>query len=228
MTHDVRCIALRQLETALRLHFEGGDYYSIITLAGASEEIFGGLVLEKFMNNVDSALTDFLSDRGQSSPEFSSAVKTYAALRKKLVNITSQFPQCPEESWTTNDSKLRSNFSKIYKNLAIAMKKMADIADSSDGLPNECKRVISGIKPAIIEQQLSTLSGQEEEPTEFDVRRRANWTRNILKHWRPGQPKVVEFDAQSEAKDMLNRAIENYCSLTGELTPAMQTFWCMS
>ncbi len=43
MPHDVQCIALRQLETALHLYFEGEDYYSVITLAGASEELLGKL-----------------------------------------------------------------------------------------------------------------------------------------------------------------------------------------
>ena len=38
------CIALVQLETALRLFAEGQDFYSVITLAGAADEIFGKLV----------------------------------------------------------------------------------------------------------------------------------------------------------------------------------------
>ncbi len=44
IAHDVQCMALRQLETALRLYFEREDYYSVITLAGASEDIFGKLL----------------------------------------------------------------------------------------------------------------------------------------------------------------------------------------
>ena len=39
-----RDIALAQLETSLRLYFEGGDLFSVITLAGAAEEILGQLV----------------------------------------------------------------------------------------------------------------------------------------------------------------------------------------
>ena len=39
MAHDLDRVALRQLETALCLYFEQQDYYSVITLAGASEEI---------------------------------------------------------------------------------------------------------------------------------------------------------------------------------------------
>jgi hypothetical protein len=34
-------IAVSQLETALRLYFDGGDLFSVITLAGAAEEILG-------------------------------------------------------------------------------------------------------------------------------------------------------------------------------------------
>lgn len=34
-------MAKRQLETALNLYFEGADMYSVITLAGAADEIFG-------------------------------------------------------------------------------------------------------------------------------------------------------------------------------------------
>jgi hypothetical protein len=42
--HDRRAMALTQLETALRLYFEGSDYYSTITLSGAADEIFGQLL----------------------------------------------------------------------------------------------------------------------------------------------------------------------------------------
>lgn len=42
--HNRRCMALSQLETALRLNFEGQDYFSVITLAGAADEIFGQLL----------------------------------------------------------------------------------------------------------------------------------------------------------------------------------------
>ena len=37
-------LALSQLETALTLFFEGRDYASVITLAGAADEIFGQLL----------------------------------------------------------------------------------------------------------------------------------------------------------------------------------------
>jgi hypothetical protein len=37
-------LALTQLETALRLYFEGADFASVVTLAGAADEIFGKLL----------------------------------------------------------------------------------------------------------------------------------------------------------------------------------------
>ena len=49
--HDIQCAALRQLETALRLYFEGEDYYSVVTLAGASEEVLGKLLKDKNLKN---------------------------------------------------------------------------------------------------------------------------------------------------------------------------------
>lgn len=42
--HEKHAIALQQLETALRLFEEGQDFYSVITLAGAADEIFGKLL----------------------------------------------------------------------------------------------------------------------------------------------------------------------------------------
>ena len=62
MAHDVQRMALRQLETALRLYSEREDYYSVTTLAGASEEIFGNLLLEKFVEELKSALLGFPDD----------------------------------------------------------------------------------------------------------------------------------------------------------------------
>jgi hypothetical protein len=37
-------LALAQLETGLRLYFDGSDYASVVTLAGAADEIFGQLL----------------------------------------------------------------------------------------------------------------------------------------------------------------------------------------
>ena len=127
--HDIGTIALCQLETALRLYFEGKDYYSVITLAGASEEIFGKLA------------------------------KTYAIL---------------------NETAL-------------------------DSLAN-----------AVLEI--------DKTQTRKCVVRRANYMRNRLKHWTEDETTVVECDAPEEAKDMLNRAIDNYYALTRDISPAMRRF----
>ena len=40
------CAAFRQLETALCLYRKGNDYYSVVTLAAASDELFGKQVPE--------------------------------------------------------------------------------------------------------------------------------------------------------------------------------------
>ena len=130
--HDVQRVALRQLQTALRLYFEKEDYYSVITLAGASEEIFGKL----------------LSDGGRKNA-LDSLKKTVPALHRKLYG--------------------------------------QDLKD-------------------------------------HEVSDRANKARNDLKHWSPGKAQVVELDAREEARDILQRAIDNYYKLTQTLTAAMQQF----
>ena len=133
MAHDPQYVAVRQLETALRLYFEQEDYYSVITLAGASEEMLGKLLKE---NGIENSLD---------------------SLKKASLAITKQ------------------------------------------------------------------LFG--EAPTEKEVVARANDARNRLKHGSPGKP--IEFDAKEEAKDMLDRAIDNYYELTSELTDTMQRFQTM-
>ncbi|MFL5481823.1 MAG: hypothetical protein ACJ8AK_06505 [Gemmatimonadaceae bacterium] len=49
--HDRMGMALVQLETALRLYFEGQDYYSVISLSGAADEIFGQLLTANGVKN---------------------------------------------------------------------------------------------------------------------------------------------------------------------------------
>lgn len=43
-SYDKECIDLTQLETALRLFDEGQDFFSVVTLAGAADELLGKLV----------------------------------------------------------------------------------------------------------------------------------------------------------------------------------------
>lgn len=135
ITHDVQCIALKQLETSLSLYFKGEDYYSVITLAGAAEEIFGKLVLVA---------------EGQNA--LSSDIST----------------------------------------------------------ANEISKILFG-------QELSKK----------EVIAIANMHRNSLKHWNPGSSKIIEFDVKEEAEAMLHRAIENYYTLTQDITPAMKRFYDM-
>lgn len=128
-----RDLALAQLETALQLYFENGDPGSIVTLAGAADEVFG-----KYL------------ERAGRENSHKSLIVAVAAIRARLFRE----PLEPEE-----------------------VKAIAD---------------------------------------------RANAARNSLKHI--GDTEIVQFDLETEAQDMLNRAIENYWSLEQKLTPAMERF----
>ena len=131
-TYDKRSIALEQIETALRLYREGNDFFSVITLAGAAEEIFGKI----------------LSSRGQSN---------------SLQELTTA---------------------------AVLLHKH--------------------------------LFGEETGAKEFADR--ANRARNALKHFEAGGFPTITLDLREEAKDMLNRAIDNYWMVEEILTPAMELF----
>ena len=133
--HDVHDVALRQLETALKLYIKGEDYYSVVTLAGAAEELFGQLL------------------------------------------------------------------------------KDSDGQNAMDSL----KQDVAAIHRALYNEDLS----------EKVIVKRANQERNALKHWGPGKPTAFESDTQQEAKDLLDRAVNNYYGLTGYLTPEMQRFQSM-
>jgi hypothetical protein len=60
-------MASHQLETALQLYFAGGELYSVITLAGAADEVFGQL----------------LRSQGK-EPRIEEIKKSVAAIYKKL------------------------------------------------------------------------------------------------------------------------------------------------
>ena len=125
-------LALRQLETALRLFFEGSDHASVVTLAGAADEIFGQL----------------LAATGREH-SLASLIAAVTAIQKKLF-------------------------------------------------------------------------GESLEPKQ--IADRANAARNSFKHWKPGDPEIVKFNLEAEARDMLNRAIDNYWTLEQKLSPAMERF----
>lgn len=130
-SHDCRDIASSQLETALRLYFEGQDYFSVITLAGNADEILGKILKAK---GVEDSLE--------------ATKKSVAAVYQYLFNEK------------------------------LSQKEIAD---------------------------------------------RANRAKNAIKHGIGATP-TVTFDAVEEAKDMLNRAIDNYWLLENELTSAMMKF----
>lgn len=132
--YDRREIALEQLETALRLWFERADYFSIITLAGAAEEIFGKSV----------------SAQGRES---------------SLDSLRSTMPAMHKFLW-------------------------------------------------------------DEEIDPKEVTRRANRVKNQSKHLDASEDPSVLVDAKGEARTMLYRAIDNYCSLSADRkTPAMVQFY---
>jgi hypothetical protein len=131
-THDRRTMAETQLETALALYFKGEDYFSVITLAGAADEIFGQVLI---------------SEGGQS--ELDLLKKNAASVHKWL------FGENCDVAWFAN---------------------------------------------------------------------RANMARNALKHWHPNQPIMIDFDAEQEAKDMLDRAITNLWRLGGNPSEAATRF----
>jgi hypothetical protein len=130
-THDCRCIALAQLETALRLYFERSDFFSVITLAGNADEILGKMLKTK----------------------------------------------------------------------------------SIEGSLDQLKKAVGAVHRHLFKEELP----------ESVVAERANRAKNAIKHGIGGAP-TATFDAEEEARDMLNRAIDNYWVLEQSLTPAMEKF----
>ena len=55
------------------------------------------------------------------------------------------------------------------------------------------------------------------------IAERANLAKNKLKHWDKDN-QIVKLDLTEEARDLLNRAIDNYWMLEEKLTPAMERF----
>ena len=243
--HEVRCMALRQLETACLL-YEQQDYYSVITLAGAAEEIFENLLMDKLLEELKPLLIGPSGDAiGQLPKKIQEDSSTLAKHIKELKAKTVQLPKAPEETW--DETKMLFEAQKVIKKLKKDRKRLEDICieklprsredrrrqrSSDERFLNNLGEVLrrhqsflDSFSASVLEvERLSPSPGEEKEPTESDVRRRANWVRNRLKHWFPGQPNVFEFDAAEEAKDMLDRAIANYYALTSELTDAMRRF----
>ena len=130
--HKKVATAHAQVETALHLYFAGRELYSVITIAGAADELLGQLL------------------RSRGSPSSLDSIKAAVCAIHQHLYGTSIDPN--------------------------------SIADG------------------------------------------ANAARNALKHWAPGSPPEDSFDVVEEARNMLNRAIDNYWSLEGKLTPKMERF----
>ena len=99
--HNHLSAAQWQLLQALRLYEEGEDYYSVITLAGAAEEIFGRLASKKGLKcalDTLKATLPLISERffqqelgagevsglGKQSEELVEARGGYAQLRRRI------------------------------------------------------------------------------------------------------------------------------------------------
>jgi len=101
---DSKHIALEQLETALQLYFERESYLSVITLAGAAEEILGRLARSRGIDNSLEALKKAAGAihqhlYGEQIESKSIAVRAnYARNKLKHVGVT-------EETLVTLDEK---------------------------------------------------------------------------------------------------------------------------
>ncbi len=76
-----------------------------------------------------------------------------------------------------------------------------------DGRESSLKSLV-----AAVTEIRTRLFGEQLEPQEVKhIADRANLAKNSLKHI--GETDLVKFDLETEARDMLNRAIDNYWSL---------------
>lgn len=243
MAHDIQCVALKQLETALRLYFEREDYYSVITLAGAAEEVFGSLLFEKLKDT----LCEYFEHEGNDSAMTSidSLVEVIKRYLKKLEDNNKLCEEILEklrddEEPTGLQTKLqhgRGEEKKFLRDMeGIVNEELLEVSSANsdekkEGLKNlleNLRNIFNSHKPTL---GSLTDAGVEignlldgETPSRRGVIGAANNVKNILKHGLLDETNIVEFDAPEEAKGMLDRAISNYFQLTSNLTPAMERF----
>ncbi|MBC3765223.1 hypothetical protein [Neptunicella marina] len=130
-------IALAQLESALMLYFETNDYFSVITLAGAAEEILG--------------------------------------------------KACRAQGIKSSLESLQDSYFLLNQ-----------IRNGED----------------VTKEKLNKW-----------VHDRVNYARNKIKHVNPINEPVVSIFAEHEAKDLLNRAIDNWWALGNPFTNLMLKFY---
>ena len=241
IAHDIQCMALRQLETALCLYFEREDYYSVITLAGAAEEVFGSFLLKilkdalrEYFEQEKSIIIVLTDDLQESINKLREKIKENEKLCREILEKLRN-----DEEPNNLPGKLlggRNQEKKLLKDLeGIVDEKLEGLRKSSresnDSLKmflQSLKKIFDSYKPTMDSLVDAAVKYGEISGGEALSRRgvvgTANEIRNILKHGLLDERRVVEFDAPEEATDMLNRAIDNYYDLTGNLTPAMQQF----
>ena len=245
MDHDLDCMALTQLETALRLYFKQEDYYSVITLAGASEEMFSERLRGQLKTAVRQCFRheDFylmITSDHNSKEIVDSLLETFVKNDELCVKILErlQNDEDPEEL----QGKLRGVHREEAKLLRCLngttdkqLKELEEVSGETNDRRKHCLRTLKGIfdsSKSYLDSIVDVASASEWTMFNGKVPRKgllraANWLKNMLKHGSFGDTKVVEFDAHEWAKDMLNRAIKNYYSLTHNLTPAMDRFQAM-
>jgi hypothetical protein len=86
-TYDKRSIALRQIETALWLLDNGQDLFSVITLAGAAEEICGQLLKEAGIDPSLSSLTQAATRIHEAIFSGTPDVKTFVTRANRARNV---------------------------------------------------------------------------------------------------------------------------------------------
>jgi hypothetical protein len=82
-------IAKRQLHSAIDLYFAGGDYLSVITLAGAAEEIFGNLLRRQSKIALLDHAVVFEAEQG--------GIRDFKTLAKQLNNVRNALKHANEE-----------------------------------------------------------------------------------------------------------------------------------
>ena len=71
--------------------------------------------------------------------------------------------------------------------------------------------------------QMANRMGEAIPNIKRDIATLLNQTRNELKHYSGDEG--LDFDLRADAQEMLERAIANYTSLTGQVLPEMLHFW---
>ena len=163
MAHDLQCVALRQLETALCLYFEQKDYYSVITLAGASEEMFSELLRwqlkdalhqyfeqEKFYSTITSA-----SDSKEIIDKLLKKFEENKKLRDKILDLLreDEEPEKLQGKLLNGNREERTFLSKLGELTDRKLKELERVSGAEDDHRTNCwktlKEIIDSHKPSL-------------------------------------------------------------------------------